>query len=58
MVLKRCVMKKIKVDLEKGYRIIKDNLYSCRCKKVIIDNARFHHNTTYEKAPIIIKKGN
>ncbi len=39
------------------YEFIKDSFYSCRVQSVEIKEAKYHHNTSYEKTPLVIKNG-
>lgn len=39
------------------FEFIEDSIHSCKVNSVEIENAKYHHNTNYEKAPLLIKNG-
>lgn len=48
-----------KIEIERKYILeyIKDILLQCSLNNIEIDNARYHHNSSYEEAPSIIENG-
>lgn len=50
-------MKQIKLEQKYILEYIRDVLNDCRIKSTEVENARYHHNTSYEKATIAIKQG-
>lgn len=50
-------MSNIFVNKDSVYNYVEDNLKKLVLCKTIVDNARYHHNTTYEFAPSVIKHG-
>lgn len=48
-----------KIEIERKYILeyIKDILLQCSLKNIEVDNARYHHNSSYYDAPSIIENG-
>ena len=50
-------MESILLEKKHALEYIKKSLYSLKKEFVVIDNAKFHHNTSYKNAPSICKYG-
>lgn len=53
-------MSKIEVvnyDVDKIYEFVKENIYSCRTAFTSVNNAKFHHNISYEHVPSAMEYG-
>ena len=50
-------MNKIEIDERDIIEFIRDTLYSSRICLENIENANFHHNTSYKNAPLVCKYG-
>lgn len=49
-------MKKLNVDIESGYHIIKENIYNCQTISIDV-TSKYHHNCDYKDTSSIINNG-